>query len=304
MMRRRCIKWSVRKGVTLIELLLAIGLIALVSGMMFAFYDATLRSREWGIRRMGDNQLARLVAMKIGEELKRAMITGLDGKPGVSGKRRELTIWTTALPNKESFYPQSIKDQPLPAESDIRKLQYYLAYDEEETHEYADGTQGAAPLGLVRSELKNPFPATVLKNDPLVVDLDLFAPELKYLRFRFYAGRDWWDDWQLGQGSTATPAPKGVGTAGANQLPLAVEVTLGSTELSQEQDKKFDLSDDPGLEPSVPEPYSSSAFTCVFRLPQADETLIGPGGSKALDLSTRRGGSGMGGSSGSSSSGF
>jgi prepilin-type N-terminal cleavage/methylation domain-containing protein len=304
MMRRRFMKRSARRGVTLIEVLLAIGLIALVSGMMFAFYDATLRSREWGVRRMGDNQLGRLVAMKIGEELKCAMITDLDGKPGVSGKRRELTIWTTALPDKESFYPRSIKDDPLPAGCDIRKLQYYLAYDDEQTHDYADGTQGSAPLGLVRSELKNPFPATLLKNDPLVVDLDLLAPELKYLRFRFYAGKDWWDDWQLGQGTTATPAVKGQTAGGVNQLPLAVEVTLGSSELSQEQDKKFDLSDDQGLEPSVPEPYSSTAFTCVFRLPQADETLIGPGGSKALDLSTRRGGSGMGGSSGSSGSGF
>lgn len=251
-----------RPGVTLLELILALSLIILVSGMMFSFYDASLRSREWGTRHMTDSQLARAVAMKIAEEIRSA--NGFVGSigPGISGERRTITLQTVALPDKELFWQRSIKDQPLPAQCDVRQVQYYLAYDQEQSHDYPDGTQGWAPMGLVRREIRTLFQTAVFENKSETVDLDLLAPEMKYLRFRYFDGVDWIDKWDIG---------KDMEGKGGNSLPQAVEVTVGYTELPPEEQKKLDLEEeDPDLVPSIPEPYSAETYTVVVRLPQAD----------------------------------
>ncbi len=252
---------SRRRAVTLIELLLALSLITLVSGMMFSFYDASLRSREWGTQRMGDNQLARAVAMKIGEEIRSANGFVPSVGPGVVGERRIITLQTVTHPDKELFYKRSIKDDPLPAQCDIRQVQYYLAYDTDEQHDYPDGTQASAPLGLVRREIKTLYQAAIIERQPEVVDLDLLAPEMKYLRFRYFDGVDWIDKWDIGRDIE--------GRTG-NSLPQAVEVTVGYTELPPEEEEDFDLEDDPDLVPSIPEPYSPQTVTIMVRLPQAD----------------------------------
>lgn len=250
-----------RRAVTLIELLLALSLITLVSGMMFAFYDASLRSREWGTQRMGDNQLARVIAMKIGEEIRSANGFVPSVGPGITGERRLITIQTVTLPDKDLFYKRTIKDEVLPAQCDVRQVQYYLAYDKDETHDYPDGTQASAPLGLVRREIKTLYQAVLIERQSSVVDLDLLGPEMKYLRFRYFDGVDWIDKWDIGKDAE--------GKMG-NSLPQAVEVTVGYTELPPEEEEDFDLDEDPDLVPSLPEPYSPETVTIMVRLPQAD----------------------------------
>jgi hypothetical protein len=283
-----------QRAVTLIELLLALGLIMLVSGMMFAFYDASLRSRDFGHRRMTDSQLARVIAMKIAEEIRSANGFVSTVGPGISGERRLLTIQTVALPNKELFWQRSIKDVPPPAECDIRQVQYYLAYDDEETHSYPDGTEAAAPLGLVRREIKTLYQGTLVESKAESVDLDLLAPEMKYLRFRYFDGIDWLDKWDIGadlEGQTG------------NSLPQAVEVTVGYTPLPPEDENEFKLDEeDQDLAISMPEPYSPETYTVVVRLPQSD-TFFGSRLMRAQRRSRMGTGSGSGGF-GSSGSGF
>jgi len=277
---------SRRRAVTLLEVMLALALITLISGLMFTFYDASLRSRDWGTRQMGDNQLARVIGMKIGEEIRSAVGPDWGVGAGISGKKDQITIQTVALTDKNLFYPRSIKDAPVQPEYDLREIQYYLAYDEEETHEYPDGTQAWAPLGLVRREKRNRFQTVVIENKAEMVDLDLLAPEMKYLRFRYFDGVDWWEDWQMGGQSSG----QGRGQA----LPVAVEVTVGYSEIPPEEEQDFDLENDTGLTPALPEPYSPTAFTAAFRLLQADESLLQSRSGKLLDLSSRREG-GLGG---------
>jgi hypothetical protein len=247
---------------TLLELLLAAGLIVLVSGMLFAFYDASLRSRDYGIRRITGCQLARVVAMKIADEIRSANGFIPDIGPGICGDRRVITIQTVTLPDKELLYRRSLKDEPLPAQCDIRQVQYYLAYDPEEAHEYEDGTQAGAPLGLVRREVKTLHQTTQFENRGEAVDLDLLAPEMKYLRFRYFDGVDWVDKWDIS---------KDLEGKMGNSLPQAVEVTVGYAELPPEDQEKFKLEEtDPDLTPSLPEPYSPDTCTVMVRLPQAD----------------------------------
>lgn len=257
-----------RRGLTLLEVMLAIGLLVLVSGMLFMFYDAMLRAREYGRKAATDGYLARTIAEQIAEEVRSAAGFVPAIGPGISGTDRLLTIQTVAIPDKTLFRRLSIKDQRLPAEADIRQVQYYLAYDEDVDHTYADGIDAAAPLGLVRREVRTLYrPRVQLEGVSDGVDLDLLAPELKYVRFRYFDGVDWLDKWDIGQD------PEG---QTGNSLPQAVEITVGYTELpppeeedDQAQEDEAELVDS-DLTPSEPEPYSEQTFTTMIRIPQAD----------------------------------
>lgn len=264
MQRSRC--RACRRGMTLLELLLALGLITLVSSTMFLFYDQVLRSRAHGVRLMTDRQLARVIANKIAEEIRSANGFVRDIGPGISGDDRLLTIQMVAIPDRELMLRRSIQDEPLPAQCDIRQVQYYLGYDEDETYSYEDGVEGAAPLGLVRREIRTPYQTALFESRSKSVDLDLLSPEMKYVRFRYFDGVDWVDKWDIGQ--------EVEGSMG-NALPQAVEVTVGFRELPppEDEDELEDEQEDSDLIPSVPEPYDDQACTVVVRLPQADPFL-------------------------------
>ncbi len=263
------------RGLTLLEVLLAIGLIVLVSSMMFVFYDVTLRSRETAQKMVSSGFLARTIAHQIADEIRAANGFLTTGGPGVSGTERRISIQAVTFPDRKLFRRLSIDDQPPPAECDIRQIQYYIAYDDEEQCEYPDGTVEDCNLGLVRREVKTLFQTPVAFAEetetdaasPFApeVDLDLISPELKYLRLRYFDGVEWIDRWDI-----ATEPEAGMG----NSLPQAVEITVGydppllppyEDEEAEDQEKA-----DTDLLPSVPEPYSRETYTVTVRLPQAD----------------------------------
>jgi hypothetical protein len=245
---------------TLLELLLALGLITLVMTIMFTFYNITLKTRDRGVKMITDGGLARAVALKMADEIRSASGFLGNGMSGVGGTDRVITVQTVVLPDKEMFKPRGLKDKVLPAQSDIRQVQYYLAYDDEEDHEYPDGTTGPAPLGLVRREIKTLNQTSISEEQPEKVELDLYSAEMKYLRFRYFDGVDWVDKWDLGGG---------LGGMG-NSLPQAVEITVGYDELPpKEEEDDFEF-DDSNLTPSLPEPFDSNKFTIQVKLPQAD----------------------------------
>lgn len=251
-----------RRAMTLIELLLALGLIVLVSAMMFAFYHQIMLSRDNGRRVVTEGHLARVIANKIADEIRSAGGTLAGVGPGIQGKSRVITLQTTLLPDKEVFLTRSIKDRAMQAQCDIRSVQYYLAYDADSGHEYPDGTSGPAPLGLVRSEIKTLFQRQVNDQQESSVHLDLFASEIKYLRFRYFDGAEWLDRWEVGSSFGGM----------ANALPQALEVTVGYEELPPEEEEELDF-DKSNLKPAPPEPYSQSTYTVTVWLPQADAFL-------------------------------
>ena len=252
-----------RRAMTLVELLLALGLITMVSAMMFMFYNATLRKRAQGTRLMTDSQLARIIAMKIADDVRSVNGFVPDIGPGISGDDRLLTVETIVLPDKEVSLRRSIRDRPLPAQCDIRRVQYYLAYDEDETYEYPDGTEASAPLGLVRREIRTLYQTALFENRADAVDLDLLAPEMKYVRFRYFDGVDWVDRWDIG---------KEIEGRMGNSLPQAVEITVGYKELPPKEEEE-DPEERSDLTLSEPEPYDRATYTVVVRLPQADPFL-------------------------------
>ncbi len=96
------------------------------------------------------------------------------------------------------------------------------------------------------------------------VDLDLLAPEIKYLRLRYFDGVDWVDKWDIGNDLEG-----GLG----NSLPQAVEVTVGYKELPPREEEEEELDEDSDLVPSEPEPYDRKTYSVVVRLQQADPFL-------------------------------
>ncbi len=255
----------VRRGVTLLEMMLAIGLITLISATMFAFYNQSLRTRDRGQKAISSSYLAKIVAPQIAEEVRGAngFVTSLG--PGVTGTDRILTIQTVVIPDKDVFRRLSIEDKAPPAQCDLRQVQYYLAYDDEEQHSYSDGVEADKPLGLVRREIKTFHQVAQFEEDAESVELDLLSPELKYVRFRYFDGVDWVDKWDLGQ------APEG---GMGNSLPQAVEITVGYSELlppeEEDEDEEEGEFEDSNLTPSEPELYARDAYTVMVRLPQAD----------------------------------
>lgn len=248
-----------RRAMTVLELLLAISLIALVMMVMFAFYDITLSERDRSTRMITEGSLARRTALKIADEIRSSSGFLGNGDPGVWGTERFLSIQTVVLPSKEQFIPRGIGDNPIAARCDIRQVQYYLAYDYDASHDYPDGTQGPKPLGLARREIKTLNQTVLNEARPDSIELDLLAPELKYLRIRYFDGIDWIDKWDL---------RGGFGGMG-NSLPQAVEVTVGYDELPPPDDQEMDLQDSE-LQPALPEPFSRKTFTVQVKLPQAD----------------------------------
>ncbi|MFQ5410978.1 MAG: hypothetical protein ACE5EC_01725 [Phycisphaerae bacterium] len=254
-----------RRGLTLLEVMLAIGLIVLVSSMMFMFYHQSLQIRKHVQKAVSTGYLARTIAHQIAEEIRAANGFLIDAGPGISGTDRLITLQTVRMPDKKLFRKLSIKDDPPPAESDIRQVQYYLAYDDEETYTYPDGTEADKPLGLVRREIKTLHQTALFENRSKSVDLDLISPELKYVRFRYFDGVEWLDKWDIGN------EPEG---GLGNSLPQAVEITVGYDELpppeEEEDEEDEEALTDSELAPSLPEPYSPDSYTVTVRLPQAD----------------------------------
>jgi hypothetical protein len=268
-MRPRLAAPFVRSALTLVELLLALGLIVIVSAMMFLFYETSLRSRDQGLQIMSDDQLARTIANMIAEEIRSANGFVPSLGPGLSGDDHTLSLQTVAIPDKSLFLHRSIKDGLPPAECDIRTVQYYLAYDPDKTdYDYSDGTKAAAPLGLVRREIRTLNQVAQSEAQPLTVDLDLVAKEIKYIRLRYFDGVDWVDKWDIGKDAAG---------AMGNSLPQAVEVTVGYNELPPKDPNEIELDQEKTREseltPSIPEPYDPRTFTVVVRLPQADPFL-------------------------------
>lgn len=190
---------STRRGLTLLEVIIAIALMAMLLSALMTFFWQTLKLRDAAAASVDRTQLVQQVLDRIGAELRNAVPVEQPGFPVVpfAGERRKITFLTNPLPTPESyaFYRESQRGG-LPAQHDLREITYELWVDPQETLE------GGEPLvgGVLRTERRAIDPYITEEEvsedeDLLYVRRDLWSAELGYLEFRYFDGVDWYTRW-------------------------------------------------------------------------------------------------------------
>lgn len=304
-----------RRGVTLLEVTLAMGLLVVLSSMTYWFYSASLDTSRQGTEETRKLRLVRVVLNRIGTEIRQAALITADNRVGIRGEPERIWLSSYRVPRRAQSEVWRYRDEPPPGEYDLTKVEYKIVRHPEILHE--DGYE--FPLGLARIEILIPRPDSaesgeafeeeglVLgdedetgadegldEGDPgdleggeenieevlpdeefpedeergdvtLGLDInweELYAPEVRHLRFCYFDGSKWWDSWDL---------------SGESPLPQLVQVTLGFEPVPP-VDAKFSFDNEINEEfctclnedPVDCEPLAPDQFSTVVRVPQAD----------------------------------
>lgn len=145
---------SRRSAVTLLEIVLAMGLLVTLSSLTYWFYSAALASREAGIKAVQRLQLARSVFERMGTELRQVASDSHMRNVAIRGEPERFWIITQRQPGTEIGrwrVKASQMSEPI-GEFDLHKIEYKIARHPQVIHE--DGFE--LPLGLGRVELRVP----------------------------------------------------------------------------------------------------------------------------------------------------
>ncbi len=236
--------YRTRRSFTLLEVLLALVIIIMIVSTVYSFYHYSARLVLAGRAKLQRSRVARIILRKISDELTATTPAGGDFFPVLEGESDKLTFVTTVVPSKAVFFPQKESDSARIVEHDLRKVEYSLAKDDKDS---------AKILGLRRDELRSMLTPMVEKkssaeltpeelekaredqqkfkinfdmggseffsNQP-VVEQKLISRGIKYLRFDYYDGKNWWPVWKSGN---------------SRALPRAVRVTIGFKAVPEDQ---------------------------------------------------------------------
>lgn len=287
---------SVRRGVTLLETVLAMGILILVSSMTYWFYSSVLRTSDQGTGAAYRLRLTRVVLDRIATEIRQAAAITADNRVGIRGEAERIWLSSYRVPSREQSKARSVRDESRPGEYDLSKVEYKIARHPEILHE--DGYE--FPLGLARVEIRVPRldsaqTGEAFEGERFIVNADdsedgfeearleeelfgdeeegdvsleptinweeLYAPELRYLRFCYYDGNKWWDSWEV---------------AGESPLPQLMQVTVGF-EGHPPYGEEFGLDEVNeefceclNQDPVDCVPLAEDQFSTVVRVPQAD----------------------------------
>jgi len=183
-------------------------------------------------------------------------------------------------------FDEMVDDLP-PAQMDLERVRYELLYDEE----LVDDNDDPYCHGLWRSVQKtfDPNPKFVMADDAegggadededeLLsrprIEGELVAPEIKYVRFEYFDGAQWHDQWQVvtDEGGLDT-GPQAAAGKGGYALPQAVRITLGQIPIPL--DEKEALEDlEREEEEEEDKEHHPDRFTLAVSLLQADPSLM------------------------------
>lgn len=299
-----------RRGLTLLEVVLSIGLTVLLLSGVFVFYTTVLRAREEGTASTRNIKLDRALLTQIAAEIRHATdIVPGDGI-GFRGNRHKLTIVKVGMPERYAYdLHDPMREELPPAQLDVRRVTYELLWDREER---TDEEGVLACYGLWRTEQKtfDPNPRYVVKQDTTADDTEqignapipegeLIAPEIKFLEFRYFDGAKWQPRWQMtddyegsgissstgmsdgteseSDGESSTKSTSGTGTGSDGYaLPQAIKITIGRIRVPPEEDERNfqKLASENFEERREDEVYHEDRLTLVVPLLQADQTLL------------------------------
>lgn len=300
-----------RVGMTLLEVVLAMGLLTVLSSLTYWFYASSLESRRQGVHEAQRLRLARVVLDRITTEIRQSAMIPSEKGVAIQGQAEQIRLTTLRTPDRRQYIEQSEQGVYSRVASDIVKVAYHIVRHPDIKHE--DGYE--LPLGIGRMESRIPRPAHLAFGDSFGEGVDdrspnnedeappddeeddseraaedresdalldalfgdddesrgvgaaaeinweeLYATEIKYLRFCYFDGSKWWDSWNV---------------QGENPLPQMVQVTIGfegqapfGKQFDSEENEEFCtcLNEDPVDCERLP----PSQMTRVVRLVQAD----------------------------------
>ncbi|MCH7779938.1 MAG: prepilin-type N-terminal cleavage/methylation domain-containing protein [Acidobacteria bacterium] len=206
------------RGFTLLEMVLALSLMTLVLTTTMLFFSSTLRTRNAGEKLAQRTQLERVLLRQMAREISQARVINTYEKigaqeKGFGGKLKGIEMLTYVLPRPERFAKRDLRDIEVPAEFDLRRVIYYLIRADKLEDE--DGNPRV--FGLARHEFKLRNRQVSIEGEEYEERVELIAPEIKYLSFRFFDGASWTSRWE---GSDQDSLPQTVRvTIGRNPLP-------------------------------------------------------------------------------------
>ncbi|RME38041.1 MAG: hypothetical protein D6788_08215 [Planctomycetota bacterium] len=322
---------------TLLEVILALGILGFVSSMTYWFYATSLAANREGVEEARKLRLVKALLDRIAREIRQASYIQAEGRVGIEGdaERIALTSYrvpTGALDRMRAYLP----DEGRP-EYDLMRVEYKIVRHPEIEH--PDGYP--FPLGLARVETTVPRPMPTLEEgaqppegespsgsqpagvgqtgspragngagqppdgngsaqtdlsllDPSAAEAmfgsdaagnpptgpgdaagggdgslgsqvqwdELYAPEIRYLRFCYYDGSKWWDTWAV-KGESPLPQLVMV-TVGFEPQPPFGEQPLGIGRANAEFCTCLNK------DPVDCEPLPPDQISTVVRVPQSD----------------------------------
>ncbi|MBI4581256.1 MAG: hypothetical protein HY718_16255 [Planctomycetes bacterium] len=315
-----------RRAFSLLEMVLALSLIIMLMGGVYGFYVSTMQAREAAVRSMRDTLLMRALLEQMAEEI-RHVTDIVPDNVGFIGTEEELTFTRLAIPHmgEAMRLRDRVGDDSKPGLQDFLRVTYKLEWDTSGENLDEDGTP--VVYGLLRNSppLIDPNPAYQLSPEALTkleedtgFKLDdgaelprlppsapeIIAPEVKYLRFKYFDGVNWLPRWQATGGSAqqasggdAGTGELGDGTGGTGDqgaggdgsdlaaglggerepsdrvLPQAIQITIGKVKVPH-QLGDFDIGQAMEEERLDNETWHPDRWTIRVYLRQADQSLL------------------------------
>ncbi len=244
-----------RHGFTLLEILLALGLMLLLVAAVSQTMSIFLRLSTLGREEAEQGQIARGVLQQIAKDIGSITFTpaeeedlgsddfggeevaaedgfadgfedDLDGsaappvETGILGTTEELILYINRPDRRMEYVDRDVAVSPLERVGDALTVYYYMCRENgtgvsaEFAREVAPPTLTRDSIGLARMEGdRTTLNKAIAENDtdPQVEASTLLAEEVTSLRFRYYSGGDWLDEWD---------------TMETNTLPQAIEIII------------------------------------------------------------------------------
>jgi hypothetical protein len=232
---------------TLMETILALSIMIMILGTVYAFYNYSLQLTVRGREKLEDVQLARVVLNMIALELRAVTSSGSRFTAVLDGGPDRVGFITTVIPSRLVFFPQDLMDKGKPIEHDLRKVEYYIARSEDKEKKILglgrDELRCLLTPLIEKKELKEMTQEEIAKekaeqdkfkmhfdlgsnkalSDQPVIRQSLLSDKIKFLRFDYYDGKQWVNTWQR---------------SGSDAIPRAILVTIGFKEVSDEDFKQ------------------------------------------------------------------
>jgi prepilin-type N-terminal cleavage/methylation domain-containing protein len=297
-----------RRAFTLLEVILALALAAVVLGLLAMAVEIHLRVADKSRFRVEEAQLARTLLERIAEDLRNAVPCSQSSSSGgcLLGNGRELQVDISHLPRTERPVGLLVGDSPPLAArlSDARTVTYALAGDGLSDGSATRPTGAAAASantngGLIRRELERAaftFAGQQGLGDELEQATELLAPEVTDLQFSYFDGSTTYDEWDsTSQGRlpaavrvaiSIRPAPDRSKTLlglAEDRLPAVYEITIpliNARAVDQETSASSSTSDTSGKQSDT---AASGSSDDKEKQTGSDRQTVGNSGKKSGD---------------------